>query len=77
MKDSILEVLWEVNADADFEGSSDFIEDGLIDSFEIVDLVSGLEVKFPVEISGIDIVPENFVNLEAIEKLLRKYLEEK
>ena len=77
MKDSILEVLREVNADADFEGSSDFIEDGLIDSFEIVDLVSGLEVKFPVEISGIDIVPENFVNLEAIEKLLRKYLEEK
>lgn len=77
MKDSILEVLQEVNGDADFESSSDFIEDGLMDSFEIVDLVSRLEDKFPVEIRGIDIVPDNFVNLEAIEKLLKKYLEEK
>ena len=77
MKDSILEVLREVNEDADFEGSSDFIEDGLIDSFEIVDLVSKLEDKFPVEIRGTDIIPENFVNLEAIEKLVKKYLEEK
>lgn len=77
MKDSILEVLREVNEDADFEKSSDFIEDGLMDSFEIVDLVSRLEDKFSVEIRGIDIVPENFVNLEAIENLLEKYLEEK
>lgn len=77
MKDSILEVLREVNEDADFESSSDFIEDGLMDSFEIVDLVSKLEDKFDLEIRGIDIVPENFVNLEAIEKLLKKYLEEK
>ena len=77
MKDSILEVLREVNEDADFENSSDFLEDGLIDSFEIVDFVSRLEEKFPVEIKGIDIVPENFLNLETIEKLLRKYLEEK
>lgn len=77
MKDSILEVLREVNEDADFESSSDFLEDGLIDSFEIVDFVSGLEAKFPVEIKGADIVPENFLNLETIEKLLRKYLEEK
>ena len=76
MKDSILEVLREVNEDADFENSSDFLEDGLIDSFEIVDLVSRLEEKFPVEIKGIDIVPENFLNLETIEKLLKKYLEE-
>lgn len=77
MRDSILEVLREVNEDADFENSSDFIEDGLIDSFEIVDLVSKLEDKFPIEISGTDIVPENFVNLEAVEKLVKKYLEEK
>ena len=77
MKDSILDVLREVNEDADFESSSDFIEDGLMDSFEIVDLVSRLEDKFDLEIRGIDIVPENFVNLEAIEKLLKKYLEDK
>lgn len=75
MKSRILEVLKQIVADADFENSEDFIEDGLMDSFEIVDLVSGLEDKFDIEISGRDIIPENFVNLEAIEALVGKYTE--
>lgn len=77
MKDRILEQLRQINADADFESSEDFIEDGLMDSFEIVNLVSGLEDTFSIEISGRDIVPENFVNLSAIETMIRKYTGEK
>ena len=77
MKDRILGQLRQINADADFESSADFIEDGLMDSFEIVNLVSGLEDTFSIEISGRDIVPENFVNLSAIETMIRKYTGEK
>lgn len=75
MKSRILEVLKKINVDADFEKSEDFIEDGLIDSFEIVNLVSGLEDEFDIEIGGRDIIPENFVELEIIEALIRKYTE--
>ena len=73
MRERILELLTPINADADFESSEDYIEDGLIDSFEMVNLVSELEDAFSFEISGKDIIPENFVNLCAIEAMIRKY----
>ena len=66
-------ILRNLKEDADFEESTDFIEDGLLDSFEIVELVSALEDAFEIEISGRDIIPENFVSVEAIEELIEKY----
>lgn len=69
----ILEILKNLKEDADFEGSKDFIEDGLLDSFEIVELVAALEDTFEIEINGRDIIPENFISVEAIEQLVDKY----
>lgn len=69
----VLEVLKSVKEDVDFESSTDFIEDGLLDSFDLVNLVSELEDVFDIEIRGVDIVPENFVSLETIETLVEKY----
>ncbi len=70
-----MKALKAVNGDGDFENSRDFIEDGLLDSFEIVNLVSELEDIFSLEIRGADILPENFINLEAITRLLQGYKE--
>ena len=50
----------------------DFIETGMLDSFDILTLVTDLEAAFGVKIDGGDIVPENFGNLEAIKALLVK-----
>jgi acyl carrier protein len=75
MREGILKALKAVNGDGDFENSRDFIEDGLLDSFEIVNLVSELEDIFSLEIRGADILPENFINLEAITRLLQGYKE--
>jgi len=76
MRDSILEVLKRVNADVDFLSSEDYIEDGLLDSFDIVTLVEELEDEFGIEIGGHDIIPENFVNVDSIEALIQKCEEE-
>ena len=72
MREEVLEVLARINEDADFENSTDFIEDGLLDSFEIVSLVDELESVFDIEISGADIIPDNFVSMEAIAALINK-----
>ena len=72
MREEVLEVLARINEDADFENSTDFIEDGLLDSFEIVSLVDELESVFDIEISGADIIPDNFVSMEAIAELINK-----
>lgn len=69
----VLSILQNMKDDVDFEGSKDYIGDGLLDSFDIVTLVGELEEAFDIEISGRDIVPENFVSLESIEELVKKY----
>lgn len=73
MRKVILEILQKIREDAEFENSENFIEDGFLDSFEIVDLVSELEDRFLVEIRGTDIIPENFTNLDTIAALVEKY----
>lgn len=69
----VLEVLKSIKEDVDFENSTDFIEDGLLDSFDLVNLVSELEDVFDIEIRGVDIIPENFTSIEAITELVEKY----
>jgi len=54
------------------KSSGDFIEDGLLDSFDVVTLVGTLDKTYHISISGVDIVPENFKNLQTITALLRK-----
>ena len=76
MEEKIIKALEAVCDESDFKTSEDFIEDGIIDSFQIVELVGELEEVFDIDISGDDILPENFVNLAAICELISKYTED-
>ncbi len=72
MKKSVAEILKEIRPEFDFSASSDFISDGMLDSFDIVTLVSALDKNFGISIPGTDILPENFQNIPSIEALLRR-----
>ena len=72
MKNDILTMLAELRPEFDFTDSDDFVMDGLLDSFDIISLCSMLEEKYGVKIDGLDIVPENFASLAAIETLVKK-----
>ena len=69
---SIPEILKEIRPEFDFSASNDFLADGMLDSFDMVTLVSALDKNYGISIQGTDIVPENFQNLQAIETLVRK-----
>lgn len=68
----IYNILVEIKPENDFKASGDFIEDGLLDSFDVITLIDILEEKFGVSIDGLDIVPENFCSAEAIAALVKK-----
>jgi acyl carrier protein len=72
MKKSVAEILKEIRPEFDFSASSDFITDGMLDSFDIVTLVAALDKNFGISIPGTDILPENFQNTSSIEALLRR-----
>ena len=70
---SIAEILKETRPELDFTASQDFISDGMLDSFDIVTLVSELDKLYQISIAGLDIVPENFRDVASIERLVVKY----
>jgi acyl carrier protein len=69
---SVCEILKDIRPEFDFTTSNDFIMDGMLDSFDMMTLVSALDKNFGISIQGTDILPENFKNLQTIEALLRQ-----
>lgn len=72
MEDKILSILTGIRPEFDFTRSTDFIEDGMLDSFDIAALVVELDEAYAISIDGVDIVPENFAGIAAIKNLLVK-----
>lgn len=70
MKQKIIEILNEIRPEFDFSQDVDFVEEGMLDSFDIVSLVDSIETEFGILISGVDVVPENFSNIDAIIKTI-------
>ena len=69
---ALSDILKEIRPEFDFTASSDFLADGMLDSFDMVTLVATLDKTYGISIQGTDIVPENFKNLQTIEALLRQ-----
>ena len=70
MKIQIIEILSEICPGIDFETETALIDDGLIDSLDIVAVVTELMEAFDVELGVDDLTPENFNSVEAIEELI-------
>lgn len=73
MKEQIIKILTELRPEFDFtQEGVNYIEEGMLDSFDMVNLVSELDSTFGISIDGVDILPENFSTVDAIEALLVK-----
>ena len=73
MKEKIIKILTDLRPEFDFTDESlNFIEEGMLDSFDVVSLVDALDTEFDIVIDGVDILPENFSSIDAIAKLLIK-----
>lgn len=68
----IYRILEQIRPEFDFTTSKDFIQDGFLDSFDIVSLISELESEFECLIDALDIMPENFNSVENIAKIVKK-----
>jgi len=73
MKEKIIEILTDLRPEFDFtEEGVNFIEEGMLDSFDMVSLVDEIEEKFGVAITGADVVAENFCSVDAIARTIEK-----
>lgn len=77
MEEKVLGILKELRPEFEFEESNNFVEDGYLDSFDIVTLITELETAFDVVIDGLDVLPENFETVEDICNLVNNSKEKK
>lgn len=69
----VLEILQELHPQFDYEHSSDFITEGLIDSFDLARLIAALDTAYGIKIAGTDVLAENFRSLDSIVEMLGRY----
>lgn len=70
--DKLLSILKELKSDVDFENQSSLVDDGILDSLEIVFLIAQIEEAFAIEIDPDDIDPDNFQSVEAMMSMIEK-----
>ena len=74
--DELLEILEDLHPDVDFETCTTLIDDGIIDSFDIVSIISEVNDVFDVVIPPEEIAPENFNSAQALYELIERLADE-
>ena len=75
-RDELMEILEETSPEIDFETETKLIDDQLLDSFDIISIVSEINDTFDISINVNDLLPENFNSVDAILALIKKLQEE-
>jgi acyl carrier protein len=70
--EKLLEILREIRPEIDFEHETALIDDGLLDSFDIVAIVVDIINEFDVELNVEDLLPENFNSAAALWELITR-----
>lgn len=74
--EKLIEILNSLHPDVDFENNDSLIDDGILDSLDIVSLVTEINSEFDVTIPAEEIVPENFNSAKALIELITRLDEE-
>lgn len=74
--EKIIEILEGMHPEVDFNTCNTLIDDKIIDSFDIVTLISELSEEFDISIPVEEIIPENFNSAKAIHALIERLLED-
>ena len=74
--DKLLEILSSLHPEVDFKNTEDLVDDGILDSLDIVAIVTEIDAEMGVSIPAEEIVPENFNSVKALMELIERLDEE-
>ena len=73
--EKLLEILEDIQPGVDYKNCTTLIDDEILDSFAILSIVSELEDAFDVEVTPVEIVPENFNSAQALWEMVQRLQE--
>jgi D-alanine--poly(phosphoribitol) ligase subunit 2 len=68
----LLEILNDIRPDVDFASETGLMDDGILDSFDMVSIISELNDEYSINIRVNELKPENFNSVEAIMKMVER-----
>ena len=72
MEQKIVEILKKMHPDADVAGGIALVDEGILDSLDIVTLVTELNAVFGVRIPALEILPDNFNSAAAMAAMIER-----
>ena len=76
MKDTIIDILSELVEDVDFESCTTLIDDGVLSSLDIIQLIGALNDEFDISIHATEIIPANFNSVDAMCAMVERLADE-
>ena len=76
MRDTILEILSDLVEDVDFDTCDTLIDDGLLSSLDIIQLIGSLNDEFDISIPATEIIPDNFNSVDAMVAMVERLADE-
>ena len=70
----LLNLLKEIKRDVDFENAVELVDNGILDSLDIVNIISAIEETYGVEVNPDEIDPDNFQCVNAMCEMIRNIL---
>ena len=74
--ETLLQILNGLQPDVDFEAIDDLYDEGVLDSLDMVRLVTEISQTFDVEVPPEELIPENFQNVQTILAMIERLDEE-
>ncbi|MGN1368197.1 MAG: acyl carrier protein [Aristaeellaceae bacterium] len=71
--EKLLQALSEVRDDVDFAHQTKLVEEGVIDSLDLTQIIAALDEAFGIHIPSGEIEPENFDSAGQMLALVRRY----
>ena len=70
--EQVIKILQEIKPEIDFEHCTTLIDDALLDSFDIISIVTEFNEAFDIQIPASEVTPENFNSAEALYQMIRQ-----
>ena len=72
----LIELLKSLRPDIDFESEKHLIDDGILTSFDIIEISSEIQDEFDIDLTPLDMVPENFQSADAMHEMIKRLSDE-
>lgn len=76
MKDTILDILSDIIDEDNLDTCTTLIDDGVLSSLDIIQLIGALNDEFDLSIPATEIIPQNFNSVDAMVAMVKRLSDE-